>query len=174
MTGKKMLLEIDPTSDYGSVISSFVSEAKKNDESLFIVANKDSILHSSFSQEPHVKFFLFTSKTHYPQQINDKETLLPADDLSVLLDACTKTQGVEAQKSMNLLLDNVSDLVLRCGFEKTYKFIRLLLEAIPSSRVTALFMFIPTAHDQEVSSSIRSLFRAQLAYTKNGPKTGKT
>jgi len=174
MTGKKMLLEIDPTSDYDSVISSFVSEAKKNDESLFIVANKDSTLHSSFSQEPHVKFLLFTSKTHYPQQVNDKETLLPADDLSVLLDACTKTQEVEAQKSVNLLLDNVSDLVLRCGFEKTYKFIRLLLEAIPSSRVTALFIFVPTAHDQEVSSSIRSLFRAQLAYTKDGPKTGNT
>ena len=174
MTGKKMLLEIDPTSDYGSVISSFVSEAKKNDESLFIVANKDSTLHSSFSQEPHVKFLLFTSKTHYPQQVNERETLLPADDLSVLLDACTKTQGAEAQKPVNLLLDNVSDLILRCGFEKTYKFIRLLLEAIPSSKVTALFMFIPTAHDQEVSSSIRSLFRAQLTYTKDGPKTGNT
>lgn len=174
MVGKKMLLEIDPTSDYGSIISSFVAEVKKNDESLFIVANKDSTLHSSFSQEPHVKFLLFTSKTHYPQQVNDKETLLPADDLSVLLDACTKTQEVEAQKSVNLLLDNVSDLVLRCGFEKTYKFIRLLLEAVPSSRVTALFMFVPTAHDQEVSSSIRSLFRVQLAYTKSGPKTANT
>jgi len=171
MTGKKMLLEIDPTSDYGSVISSFVSEAKKNDESLFIVANKDSTLHSSFSQEPHVKFLLFTSKTHYPQQVNDKETLLPADDLSVLLDACTKTQGVEPQKSINLLLDNVSDLILRCGFDKTYQFIRLLLEALSSSKTTALFVFIPTAHNQEVSSSIRGLFHTQLTYTKDGPKT---
>ncbi len=174
MMGKKMLLEIDPTSDYGSAISSFVSEAKKNDEALFIVTNKDSTLHSSLSQEPHAKLLLFTSKTHYPQQVSEKETLLPADDLSVLLDACTKTQEVEAQRPVNLLLDNVSDLILRCGFEKTYKFIRLLLEAIPSSRVTALFLFIPTAHDQEVSSSIRSLFRTQLSYTKDGPKTANT
>ncbi len=172
MMGKKMLLEIDPTSDYHLVIPSFVSESKTSDEPLYIVTSKNSAQHSSLSGESHVRFLLLTSKTHYPQQISEKETLLPADDLSVLLDTCTKVQEAETHKAINLLLDNFSDIILRCGFEKTYNFTRLLLEALSSSRATALFMFVPTAHDQEVSSSIRSLFRDRLAYTKDGPKTG--
>jgi len=171
MMGKKMLLEVDPTSDYNLVIPSFASEAQTSDELIYVVTNNSSILHSSISEKPNVKFLLLTSKTHYPQQINEKETLLPADDLSVLLDTCAKLQVAETKGAVNLLFDNFSDIILRCGFEKTYNFTRLLLEAIPSSKVTALFVFIPTAHDQEVSSSIRGLFHTHLAYTKNGPKT---
>jgi hypothetical protein len=172
MRGKKMLLEIDPTLDYHKALSSFVSEAQSSNEPLFILTNKNSILHSTFFGASNVKFLLLTSKTPSPQQINEKENLLPASDLSVMLDACVRTQKVETEKNINMLFDDLSDIILRCGFEKTYKFIRLLLEAIPSTKTTALFVFNPTAHDQVISSSIRGLFQNQLAYTKSGPKVG--
>ncbi len=171
MTGRKMLLEVDPASDYNVALSGFVSEAKNNGEMLFMVTSRNSALHSVFSSATHVNFLLLTSKTHYPQQISEKETILPASDLSVLLDTCVKIQQTHSGKTVNLLLDNLSDIILRCDFDKTYKFTRLLLEALSSSKTTALFVFIPTAHDQEVSSSMRSLFHTRLAYTKDGPKT---
>jgi len=152
-------------------LSGFVSEAKNNSEMLFMVTSRNSALHSVFSSATHVNFLLLTSKTHYPQQISEKETILPASDLSVLLDTCVKIQQTHSGKTVNLLLDNLSDIILRCDFDKTYKFTRLLLEALSSSKTTALFVFIPTAHDQEVSSSMRSLFHTRLAYTKDGPKT---
>ena len=173
MVGKKMLLEIDPTSDYSIALSSFVSEVKNNGESLFIVTNKGSTLHSLFSESVNANFLLLTSKIHYSQRINERETLLPESDLSVLLDACIKIQKDQTNKITNVLFDNLSDVILRCGFEKTYKFTRLLLEASSSPKTTGLFVFIPTAHDHEISSSIRSLFRNQLAYAKDGPKIGK-
>jgi hypothetical protein len=172
MVGRKMLLEIDPTSDYNMALSSFVSEAKSSGEPLFIVTNKNSALHSVFSEAGNVSFLLLTSKTHYAQQISERETLLPARDLSLLLNTCTTIQKVQKGKTVNLLFDNLSDIILRCEFENTYKFTRLLLEAISSPKTTALFVFIPTAHDQEISSSIRGLFQHQLAYTKDGPKIG--
>ena len=171
MVGKKILLEVDPASGYIVAISGFASEAKNSGESLFIVTNKNSALHSAFPSTENASFLLLTSKTHYPQKINEKETILPASDVSVLLDACVKIQEIHHDKTINLLFDNVSDIILRCGFDKTYQFIRLLLEALSSSKTTALFVFIPTAHDQEVSSSIRGLFQTQLTYTKDGPKT---
>jgi hypothetical protein len=171
LVGKKILLEADPASDYNVALSGFVSEAKNNGESLFIVTNKNSALHSVFSPAGNASFLLLTSKIHYSQQINEKETILPASDVSILLDACVKIQETHHDKTLNLLFDNVSDIIIRCGFDKTYKFIRLLLEALSSSKTTALFVFIPTAHGQEVSSSIRGLFQTQLIYTKDGPKT---
>jgi hypothetical protein len=172
MTGKKMLLEIDPTADYNMVLSSFVSEAKKSSESLFIVTNKDSALHSVFFGDGDANFFLLSSRVRYPEQVSETETLLPASDLSVILNACAKMRKSEPDKTIDLLFDNLSDVALRCGSDKTYNFTRLLLEAISSSKTTAVFVFIPTAHDQETLSSIRGLFHVQLAYTQKGPKTG--
>ncbi len=171
MVGKKILLEVDPASDYNVAISGFASEAKKNGELLFIVTSKNSALHSALPPSENASFLLLTSKIHYPQKISQKETMLPSSDVSVLLDACVKIQETHQDKTINLLFDNVSDIILRCGSQKTYQFIRLLLEALSSSKTTALFVFIPTAHDQEVSSSIRGLFQIQLKYTKDGPKT---
>jgi hypothetical protein len=171
MTGKKMLLEIDPTSDFHQALSSFVSEAKNSKEVLFILTNRNSTLHSTFSSDANTKFLLLTSKTSSPQQINKKETLLPATDLSVLLDAFARTQKAESKKTVSVLFDNLSDVILRCGFEKTYKFTRFLLEAISSPKTTALFLFNPTAHEPVVSSSVRGLFQIHLAFTKRGPHT---
>jgi hypothetical protein len=171
MVGKKMLLEIDPASDYHKLLLSFVSEAKNNNEPLFIFTNKNSTLHSALSGVENVNFRLLTSKTSSPRQISEKETLLPASDLSVLLNAFGRIPKGD-EKTINVLFDNLSDIILRCGFEKTYKFMRLLLEAISSPKTTALFVFNPTAHDQTVSSSIRGLFKNKLAYTKSGPKVG--
>jgi len=172
MIGKKMLLEIDPTSDYNNALSSFVSEAKKSNELLFILTNKNSTLHSAFSGASNVKFLLLTSKTSSPQRINENETLLPASDLSIQLDAFVRIQKSETEKTINMLFDNLSDIILRCGFEKTYKFTRFLLEAISSPKTTALFLFNPMAHEPFISSSIRGLFQIQLAYAKTGPKVG--
>jgi hypothetical protein len=171
LVGKKILLEVDPASDYNVALSGFVSEAKNNGEPLFIVTNKNSALHSVFSPAGDASFLLLTSKIHYSQKINEKESSLPASDVSILLDACVKIQETHQDKTINLLFDNISDIILRCGIDKTYKFIRMLLEALSSSNTTALFVFIPTAHDQETSSSIRGLFQTQLTYTKDGPKT---
>ena len=172
MVGKKMLLEIDPASDYNLALSSFVSEARSSGESLFILTNKDSALHSVFSEADNVDFLLLSSKARYPQPINERETLLPSNDLSVILNACTRTQLNNGEKTINLLVDNLSDITRRSGLEKAYNFTRLLLEAIASSETTALFVFIPTAHDQETCSSIRGLFHVQLTYAKNGPEVG--
>jgi len=89
-----------------------------------------------------------------------------------LLDAFVRIQKVETKEPINVLFDNLSDIILRCGFEKTYKFIGFLLEVISSRKTTVLFVFNPTAHDQVISSSIRGLFHIKLAYANNGPKVG--
>jgi hypothetical protein len=171
IVGKKMLLEIDPTSDFHQALSSLVAEAKNNNEELFILTNRNSTLHSTLSDEPNIKFLLLTSKTSSPQQINTKETLLPATDLSVLLNAFVRTQKTESKRVINVIFDNLSDVILRCGFEKTYKFTRFLLEAISSPTTTALFLFNPTAHEPSITSSIRGLFPIHLAFTTRGLST---
>jgi 2-hydroxy-3-keto-5-methylthiopentenyl-1-phosphate phosphatase len=121
LVGKKILLEVDPSSDYNVALSGFVSEAKNNGEPLYIVTNRNSALHSVFSSGEDASFLLLASKIHYSQQINENETIVPASDVSILLDACVKIQESHQGKTLNLLFDNVSDIVFRCGIDKTYK-----------------------------------------------------
>jgi len=172
MIGKKMLLEIDPTGDYQKAFDDFIFEAKNNGEKLFIFTSANSNLHSKFSGIENVEFFLLASKASSIQQMSEKETLLPASDLSILLNTFIGIQDVKMKKTINILFDNLSDAILLCGFEKTYKFIRWLLETTSSSKATTLFVFNPTAHDPATSSSIRGLFHTRLAYAKGGPKVG--
>ncbi len=160
--GKKMLLEIDPTSDDYKGLLSFISEAKSNNELLFVLTNRNSTLHSALSGDPDVQFLLLTSETSSPLQINERENLLPASDLSVLLDYLGSIEKIETKKTVNVLFSNLSDIILRCGFKETYKFMRLLLEAISSPKVTALIVFNPTAHDNEISSSIRGMLQKEI------------
>lgn|GEM_PF-1243386 len=172
MIGKRILLEIDPTGDYQKALFDFVSEAKNSGEKLFIFTSANSTLHSRFLRTKNVEFFLLASKASSTQQISKKETLLPASNLSVLLNSFIGIQGVKMKKTRNILFDNLSDIILLCGFERTYKFIRWLLEATSSPKATTLFVFNPTAHDLTTSSSIRGLFQIRFAYAKNGPKVG--
>jgi len=166
MKGKKMLFEIDPKSDYNKDLLSFGSEARNNDEKLYILTNKNSTLHLhgriAFSGDNNVKFLLLTSETSSPRQMNENETLLPANDLSVLFDRLASIQKAKTKKTINVLFDNLSDLILTCGFERTQKFMHRFLKTISSSKVTALFAFNPTAHSKKISSSIRDMFQRQV------------
>ena len=121
MIGKRILLEIDPTGDYQKALFDFVSEAKNSDEKLFIFTSANSTLHSKFLGTENVEFFLLASKASSTQQISEKETLLPASDLSILLNTFIRIQDVKMEKITDVLFDNLSDTILLCGFEKSYK-----------------------------------------------------
>ncbi len=172
MAGKKMLLEIDPTSDFQGILFNFASEANNRGEKLFIFTSRGSPLHSKFSGSKNTGFYLLASKSFTAKQGRAREALLPANDLSILLDTITKILRSKARKPINILFDNLSDTILLCGFEKTYKFIRWILEAVSSPNRTILFVFNPMAHDPKTSSSIRGLFQTRLSYGKDGPRIG--
>ncbi len=170
MIGKTILLEVDPKSDYQNALLNFASEARNSGKALLVITGMNSTLHTAISETDNTKFLLTSLKTSRIQQVNEKEAVLPAADLSVLLNAIERIQKAQEGKTTCLLLDNLSDIILTCGFEKSYRFTRLLLETISSSTTTALFVFNPEAHDPTISSSIRGLFQIHLAYTKQGPE----
>ena len=170
MVGRKILLEVDPTSNYYEGLFDLISKVITTGESLYIFTSKNSALHTAFSGDS-ANFFLLTTKISSSKRITKREVLVPASDLSVLLDAFGKISKKKTEKSTTILFDNVSDTILMHGFEKTYKFMRFLLEALSSPKVTALFIFNPTAHDPAISSSIRGLFQFRLVNLRTQSKS---
>jgi len=167
-SGKKMLLEIDPASDYHKILFSFVSEARKSGEPVFINTRRNSPLHLAFSKAKDVNFLLMTSNITGNHGKRKKEIPVPVCNFSVLLNATTEALKKKSKKNVNILFDDISGAIIRCGYKETYNFLNFVLETISSHKATSLFVFNSSAHDSDISSSIRGLFKTQFTYTRKG------
>jgi len=173
MVGRRILLEFDPASHYEKVIRDFATEALANLEPIVVFTRRGSAIHSSLRERKTVRFFCLTQQVSAPKEFSENEMLLPSNDTSLMLDVFDKTLKAHPQGVVNVVFDNLSDLVLSVGFEKTYRFMRYAVEMLASPRNTVLFLLNQNAHDLKVASSLRGLFSDQVFFGKGGIQTVK-
>jgi len=173
MTGRKMLLEFDPASNYEKAIRDFATEALANAEQTIVFTRRGGAVHSSLCEHKNAKFFCFTQQLSVPKEFSENEILLPSADTSLMLSILDKTLKAYPQSIINMVFDNLSDLVLSIGFDKTYRFIKYALEMLASPRTTVLFLLNQTAHDPKITSNLKSLFSNQISFGKGGMQTVK-
>jgi hypothetical protein len=169
VVGRNLLLEFDPASNYEEAIQDFVLEASANAESVIIFTNRGGTLHTLLNRQENVKFLLLTSFVSVSK--NDRhfgEVLVPANNISLLLDALNKAVKNHPDGNLNFVFDNLTNLILQAGFDKAYNFVRYALEMLGSINATSIFLFTPSAHDQKIASSLRSLFSNQITFEKGG------
>jgi len=165
MLGRKFLLEFDPSSTYEKSIEDFVKEALANVEPIFIFTPRGSVIHTALAKQP-IKFFLMSSVSA-PKMVAENEVLLPANS-ALILDSFNKVLETHNGTNVCLVFDSLSELLMSVGLEETYKFIKYALEMLASQSATVLFLFNPNAHDPKIVSNLKSLFKYQLAYEKDG------
>lgn len=166
MLGRKFLVEFEPTSTYEKPIRDFVKEALANVEPILIFTPRGSVIHTSLAEQP-INFFLMSSVSA-PKMITENEILLPANNPTLILDSFNKVLETHTGTNVCLVFDSLSELLISVGLEKTYKFTKYALEMLAPQWATVLFLFNPNAHDLKTVSSLKSLFRDQLAYRKDG------
>ena len=169
MAGRNLLLELDPASNYEEAIQDFVLEASANAESVIMCTSKGGTLHTLLNQRENVRFLLLTNLTSASR--NDKtagEVLLPANNTSLLLDTLSKTVKSHPDGNFNFVFDNLTSLILQVGFDKAYNFARYALEILSAIKATSIFLLTPSAHDEKIVSSLRSLFSNQINFEKAG------
>lgn len=168
IVGKNILLEIDPASDYENVVQDFVTEALANAELVAVFTSRGSAIHSALSGQESVRFLFLSQRVSAPKvDASTNDILLPVGNASLLLDAFDKVLKARPERNLRIVFDDLSNLVLLMGFEKTYGFMRYVLEMLVSENVTSLFLLNSMAHDLEVISSIRSLFESQVRFQGN-------
>jgi len=165
--GQRILLEFDPRSDYQKAVKSFIDEAAANTEPVVIFTYTQSTIHSFFKNRKDLMFFLMTPQVSAPTKKSETEFLLP-ENASILLDTLNKTLKKKSDITLNVVFDNLSNLILSIGFNKTYNFLRYALDMLVSTNATALFLINPTAHESKTVSRFRNLFGWQLSYEKVG------
>lgn len=173
LVGRKILFEFDPASKYEKIIQNFITEALTNIEQATVFTRRGSTLHTSLAQQKTVQIFCLTQQVTAPKEVSENEVLLPSNNISLMLDVMDKALKANPHDVINVIFDNLSDLVLSLGFEKTYHFTKYAAEILASSRVTALFLLNASAHDPEVVQSLRNLFENQICFGKEGIHTVK-
>ncbi len=162
VTGKKILLEYDPRSDYEKVLKSLLSELASNLERIVMFTRMDSPAHSLAGEELGLKMFILTARVSYPKMEGESKALLPAYDTSLLLDALNKTIEALPGASLTVIFDNISHYIFTLGPDRTLSLVRQSLELMVSDKITAVFLLNVGAHDQKTISEFENLFDMEL------------
>jgi len=170
MVGRKILFDYDPVSEYENAIKDFCVEALANRGLATVFTRKGSPIHNTLSERAAIKFFCLTSQVSVPTEATRNEVWLPANDISLMLDALNKNLLANPKALIWFVYDNLTELLFATGFERTFGFLRYATEILAPQRVSALFLFNSKAHDDKISISIKGLFRNYVEYGSEGPK----
>jgi hypothetical protein len=167
LIGRKLLLEFDPTSDYERIVEDFAKEALAHLEPVYIFTRSVSGVRESLAQQRSIRFALMSSSESTSKSISENEIVLPADNTPLILDMVRQIGARHSGEYVFLIFDNLTELIMHVGFEKTYKFLLCLIEMLSLEKTTALFLLNKSAHEPHVTSQIRGLFHNLLAHEKN-------
>jgi hypothetical protein len=164
ISGRKLLIESDPQTDYERVFKSLLGETASNFEKTVVFTRRDSPIYSLALRHPGTKIFVLTSRVSYPKMENENLFLLPTYDTSLLLDALNKTIEAYSGSTFTIIFDNISHFVFTLGPERTYSLVRQALELMVSNRITGFFSMNSKAHDQKVLSTFENMFDVEVIY----------
>jgi len=148
LLGKKMLLEFDPRTDYERFVRDFALECAFLGESVIIMTKKGSNIRQALDADQGIKFI----------DIERAPELLP-----MLKENSQGALGVVIDSLTDLALDNSNN-----GHNSAYKFVQSAIETLDDTRITAIFLLNPSAHDSKDISCVRGAFSNQLIYGKGG------
>jgi len=147
LQGRKILLEIDPSSPYERCVRDYCLEARSHGEAVTILTPRASALHRALEGEEGIDLVPW------------KPNLI----LSAILEE-------HEDEPMSLVYSGLTDLVLSKGFEAAYGFARETLNRLDEPRITALLLLNPEAHEKREIASIQNLFSDHVSYGKEGLK----
>lgn len=163
------LFEIDPDTGYEQVIKDFAIEQVTNGNLVFVFSSKGSPIYASLASMMGVRLYTFSQTVSYAKPGDSAfEILVPQNDPAVLLDIIEKTISSTQNHKMAILFDSVSDMILSCGIEESYKFLKRVGEILMNPSIATLFLLLPKAHDERAITLVRSLFLNQLCSSKSG------
>jgi len=150
LVGKKILLEFDPTTDYERLVRDFVSECTFLAERVIILTPKGSRVRQALEGDEGTKFV---------------ELERTSELLSMLIS--------DSKEPVTMVVDSLTELVFNRDPNGTpptsvHSFIQKALETLDETRVTAVFLMNPSAHDSKEVATVKGAFSHQLVYEKSG------
>ncbi len=175
IANKKILFEIDSSARYEAYVKNFVEEALGHSELTIVFTRRGSPVYSVVRILETVRLFLLTPQISYPKHgSRETEMLLPSNDNSIVLSALDKALKASPDSPVSVIFDNLSDMIISQGMEKTYSFLNYALEILSRLNVNAMFLINPESHETKIVSTVRGLFEFHIIQAKENVKVAKS
>ena len=165
LLGKRLLLEFDPRSNYEDAVEDLVDEALSYGESVIVFTQKGSSLHQRLASKHHTHLILLVEGFITPKHTKRNELLIFGQDIWMITE--TLKNMVRFEK-ICLIHDNLTNMVLSIGSQKTYSFIRFTAELMEGSNAVSLFLLNPQAHKTTIASFIEGQFSDHIIHDQKG------
>ncbi len=160
ISGKKALLEVDPSSNFEETIRDICNECIEAKRTVFVFTPKASRLYNAVAQLTQVRLYTMSSDATYTkptERVN--EVQIPKYDIAILLDTLDRTVETTPGQEIVVLFDSISDMILSTDFDHCYKFLKQANEIDIEPRVTALFILLEGVHKENTVKVVKSLFQ---------------
>lgn len=167
--GQLSLLEVDTSGSYEERLNELVKGFLAEKRSVFVISAKGSRLHTFFSTVPGVRLYTMSEATRYiaPSTERSDEVNLPLFDSGVLLEVLDRTLASSGEHTA-IIFDSISDMMIYLGFQACYKFLKAAGEITSGKKAVALFLLFAGAHNDMETTSVRSVFPAQVRVGPEG------
>lgn len=160
--GRKSLLEFDPASDYESYVAEAMKEAMSGGATVALFTKQGSTL----SGMKGVKKILL-SFSEQSMKLSPEGTLsVSITNPSLILDAFTSVS--KSDPNSRIVVDNLTDLTLNLGFEKTYNLLQEMNEVVAGTKLSLLLLLNVKAHDEQTKAAFEGYANAILRYDASG------
>ena len=149
LRGRKVLLEVDPRSDYEKAIKDFVIESASHKIPVLVVTRPGSAVRQCLRNNGNARLLNLEPGITFTRILSES----PNGDLSIVFDSLSDLSFIMEQAG---------------GPAQFVRFIENGLEALSDRRVTALFLLNAAALDARTVARIRGLFNNQFTYGAEG------
>ncbi|MGQ9596584.1 MAG: hypothetical protein ACUVQY_08335 [Thermoproteota archaeon] len=143
-----VVFEYDPRYPYESHMKTAMREFLANSERCILFTRLGSKLLEIAKDMGDVELKVMTT-------ISTVEEGIPFNDISRLLDIIGRE--LESELSTWIIFYNISDLIFSIGFDKTYVFVRYLIDVVTSKGASLLILINKGAHRSEIVRTLEGL-----------------
>ncbi len=167
--GTAILMEFDPSSSYEVAVNDFAREHLAAGAEVVAFTSKASPISTLLEATGEVKMFLMGERVAAGASPTERrETLVVHNDPDLILNALGQSLKTGAPRPKCVIFDNLSNMVLLLGIEKTYKFAKRANELLFEAGASSLFLLVSGAHEDGTRNAIESIFRRIILYGREG------
>lgn len=132
-----LLLEYSPAISSHRVAETVLNMARNFDD-VALFSSPGSVIHDAISSRPNVRY------------IGEVGTIVSG--------GITSIARHEPGKTLLMLFDNITDLVLRFGFQTCYNMLKEMIKVVAKEGISAIYMLVPESLEDKQLATVRSLF----------------
>jgi hypothetical protein len=169
-----ILLEFDPSSPYEAAVRDFAQEHLASGGQVLAFTSKASSISKTLEGSDGIRLFIMSESASPAGSDPDKrETLIVHNDPDLVLNSLGQSIKANPHLMKAVIFDNLSNMILLLGMEKTYKFAKRANEILFDSGASSLFLLISGAHEDRARTAIESIFRRIILFDREGMKLKK-